>query len=361
MISLLVFFFVLSVLIIVHEFGHFITAKKMGVRVERFALGFGPKIFSYKRKDTEYAICAIPLGGYVKMAGDNLDEFKGNPDEYFSKPPGKRFWIIFCGPFLNYVLALLCFWFIFFSGYPTLIPTVGGLVDGLGAKEAGLIPGDKIIAAAGQKVVLWEELQDIIQAKKVSGTINIAFLRDNKEANLDVKIQEKSMEDVLGQKHSLGLIGIIPSGETQEVRHGFLKSFVLAVNKNFDLTMLTYNALFRMITGKLSIRESISGPFSIFDITTKAAKVGFTAVIHLIAVLSISLCIFNLLPVPVLDGGHIFLLGIEKIRGKSLNAKIDAALANIGFSLLIVLMTLVSLNDLVRLGYIDRILKLFGK
>src|SRR3989338_7818241 len=120
MFSFLIFLLILSVLIVVHELGHFIAARKFGVRVEKFSLGFGPQIFRKKNKDTEYSIAAIPLGGFVKLAGDNLEEFKGKPDEYFSKPPGKRFWIIFSGVLVNYISGFLLFSALFFVGYPTL-------------------------------------------------------------------------------------------------------------------------------------------------------------------------------------------------------------------------------------------------
>jgi len=128
----------------VHEFGHFIAARINGVRVESFSLGFGPQIFKKKKNDTEYRISLIPLGGYVKMAGDNQLECKGKSDEYFAKSVGKRFQIIFLGPLLNYVLGFLFFWCILFVGYPSLTNKVGGLIDGYGAKEAGLVVGIRL-------------------------------------------------------------------------------------------------------------------------------------------------------------------------------------------------------------------------
>jgi regulator of sigma E protease len=146
MIAFLVFIAILSVLIVVHELGHFIAARRVGVRVEKFSLGFGPQLFKKKNKDTEYLISAIPLGGFVKMAGDSLEEYKGKSDEYFYKSPGERFQIIFAGPFLNYVLGFLFFWFIFFTGYPMLTTKVGGLLDDFGAKKAGLQVGDRIVS-----------------------------------------------------------------------------------------------------------------------------------------------------------------------------------------------------------------------
>ncbi len=340
---------ILGLLIIVHEFGHFIAAKRLGVRVEQFSFGFGKRLLSKKKSGTEYSISLIPLGGYVKMAGDSREEFKNNPDEYLSKKPSQRAQIIFFGPLLNYVLGFLCFWLIFFVGYPALTTKVGGLIDGFGAKDAGIQVGDKIIAVDGKKVGFWEDLQMAIQAKKAATNVVLVVLRDNKEYAIDVKIKEKRLDDALGQRRNVGLIGITPKDEIVKVRHGLLKSFVLSINKTLDLTVMTYKALWRMITGKLSMRESITGPLGIFYITSKAASVGILALLHLVAVLSVSLCIFNLLPLPVLDGGHLVLLAIEKIRGRQLGIKAERVITQIGFTLIVSLAIFATYNDLLRI------------
>jgi len=332
----------------VHEFGHFFIAKRLKVKVERFALGFGPKLLSKQRGDTEYVLCAIPLGGYVKMAGDSLGESKGEPGEYLSKTPSQRAAIIFCGPLLNYILGLLCFWIVFFTGYPALSTKVGGLLDGFGAKESGVAVGDKIIAVDGQNVVFWEDFQRIIQAKKHTAMARLSIMRDGKETALDVRIKEKEVNDLLGQVRRVGLIGITPSDETIEVRHGFIKSFILSVDRTRDLTVITYSALWRLICGKLSVRESMTGPLGIYYITSKAAHSGISAVLHLIAALSVSLAIFNLLPLPVLDGSHLLLLVIEKIRGKGISLKTEQVITHIGMTMLIFLAVIVTYNDVLR-------------
>lgn len=358
MIAFLIFLFILGLLIIVHEFGHFITAKKMGVRVEKFSLGFGPKIIVKQKNDTQYCLSAIPLGGYVKMAGDNLEEYKGQSFEYFAQPPGRRFWIIFCGPLLNYILGFLCFWLIFFVGYPTLTTKVGGLLDGFGAKKAGIQVGDKITAVDGKRVEFWEDLQRIIQNKKEAATVNLSILRNNEPYSIEVNIREKKLDDALGQKRSVGLLGITPFDEVIKVRQGFFKSFFLSAHKVWDLTTLTYKALGRMLTGKLSMRESVTGPLGIFYITSEAANLGIITLLHLVAVLNVSLAIFNLLPFPVLDGGHILLLAIEKIRGKFLGLKAERILTQIGLSVIITLAVFVTYNDVARF-FGDKISKFF--
>jgi len=250
---------------------------------------------------------------------------------------------------LNYVLGFLCFWVIFLAGYPGLTTKVGGVLDGFGAKEAGLHEGDRVTSIDGKKVVFWDELQNIIQQKKTADKVLISVLRDNKIINLEVRIKEKQVNDPLGQKRSVGLLGIIPADEIIKVRHSLFKSFVLGIDKTMELTYLTYKGLWRMITGRISVRESVTGPLGIFYITSKATSMGVIAVLHLIAALSISLALFNLLPLPVLDGGHILFLGIEKIRGKALSIKTERIITKTGLTLIITLALLVTYNDILRL------------
>ena len=359
MISFLIFLFILSIIIIAHEFGHFIVAKKIGVRIEKFSLGFGPRLLEKKKNGTQYCISAIPLGGYVKLAGDNLEEYKGEPDEYFSKPPGKRFWIIFTGPLLNYILGFFCFWLVLFWGYPMLTTKVGGLLDGYGAKEAGIQLGDKITAVDGKKVEFWEDLQKMVQGKKAPAKVRLAFLRDNKEFAVEVQIKEKKLADKLGRKRTVGLLGISPAGEIVKVRHGILQSFFLGIKRTLGLTFITYRSLWSMITGELSVRDSVTGPLGIFFITSQVASMGAIALLHLIAVLSISLTIFNLLPLPVLDGGHILLLGIEKIRGRYLSLKTERIITQVGITVLVSLAIFITYNDILRVfgDKIQRFLK----
>ncbi len=360
MLAIIIFMLILSVLIIVHEFGHFIVAKKMKVRVEQFSLGFGPVLFKKKRKETEYSLSLFPLGGFVKMAGDNLDEFKGEPDEFLSQKPYRRFLIIFCGPLLNYLLGILFFAMIFFLGYPSLTTKVGGLMDGFGAQEAGIMAGDRIIAVDGKKVEYWEELQKIVYAKNSDDFVKVKLLRENQNLELSVRIKEKQLEGQVDSKKSFGLLGITPADEIVTVRYGLLKSFWKGFLKAKDVTLVTYKALGSMITGRISVKDSMTGPLGIFFITSKAASLGIIAVMQLMAVLSLSLAIFNLLPFPILDGGHIALLGLEKIRRKPLGLQAEHIINKIGVSFIIFLAVFVTYNDIAR-NFGDKIVKLFTK
>jgi regulator of sigma E protease len=358
--AILIFILILSLLIIAHEFGHFIAARLAGVRVEEFSLGFGAQLFAKKIGNTRYSLSLIPLGGYVKMAGDTLLECKGRRDEYFSKSPGKRFWIIFCGPLLNYILGFLLFWFILFMGYPTLTTKVGGLIEGYGAQAAGIQIADKIIAINGKPVAFWEDLQDQIQQNKTKSSIRLLLIRNDQKLEFNVAIKGKAVDDPLGEKKVLGIIGITPFDEVVQIRHGLAESAYLGLKKIMDLTIMTYKGIWRLVSGRMSMRDSMAGPLGIFDIASKAAKSGIIALMHLIAVLSVSLAVFNLLPLPILDGGHIFLLGLEKLRKKTLGIKTEQIVNNLGVSLMIMLALFVTYNDILRL-YGDKISKLIGK
>jgi regulator of sigma E protease len=359
MIAIIIFALVLSLLIIVHEFGHFIMAKKNKVRVEQFSLGFGPQIFKKKKGDTEYSVSLLPLGGFVKMSGDNPAEYKGKDDEYLSKSCWQRFQIIFFGPLLNYILGFLLFWFIFFAGYPTLTSKVGGLIDGYGAKEAGLQAGDRIISVGSVNVNSWDELQKEVQKNKASEKVELLVARNDTRIPFSVRIKEKSFDERPGVKRSLGIIGITPFDEVVKTRHGFIQAAWLGAKKTFELTLITYNGIWQLATGRMSMRESMTGPLGIFFITSSVASMGLIAVLHLVAVLSVSLAIFNLLPLPVLDGGHIFLLALEKIRRKALSVNADRIVNNIGFTMIISLAVFVTYNDILRV-YGDKLSKFFG-
>jgi regulator of sigma E protease len=362
MFTTVVFFVILGVLVIVHEFGHFIAAKNSGVRIERFFIGFGKKLFSVKKNGTEYGISALPLGGYVKLAGDNYDEYKGAPDEYLAQPVHKRFWIIFCGPLLNYALGFLSFWVIFFVGYPTITNKVGGVLDGYGAQAAGITVGDRITSIEGVTVKTWDDIQKTIYANRQKAELKIGILRKEKPETLTVGLKQSSQPDALGQKRSLGLIGIKPDMEETIIeRYGFFESAYYGFKKTIDMTVMTYRALWLMITRQLSIRESVTGPVGMFIITSEVTKLGMIALLHWIALLSVSLGLFNLLPFPALDGGHIALLFLEKIRGRGLSRRSDDVFNRIGFGFIILIAAAVFFNDVIRYELPGKLVQVLDK
>ncbi|MCM8766230.1 MAG: RIP metalloprotease RseP [Candidatus Omnitrophica bacterium] len=357
--TLFAFLFVLSILILIHEFGHFIIARKMGVKIERFSLGFGPVIFSLKKKETEYCLSLIPVGGYVKMAGENpQDELRGEIWEYRSQSVRNRFLIVLAGPLLNYLLGFFIFWGVFTTGYPTVTPRVGDLVKDYPAEKAGIEKGDLILKIDQKEVKTWEELTEIIHNTRKE-SLDLLLKRGEKIFLVTVFPRQDTFRDLLGREKKISLIGIKPSEEFIKVKYPFLKSGFLAGEKVFFLTRLTFLALTRIISGRLSLRESVSGPLGIFFITRWAAELGISTLLNLLAVLSVSLALFNILPVPVLDGGHFLFLLIEKMRGKPLTVKTQERIIRIGMTFLIILMLFVFYSDLLRFQVIDKIIKLW--
>jgi len=359
--SIIYFLIVLSVLVMIHEFGHFIVAKRIGVRVEKFSFGFGPKLFSIKKGDTEYLISAIPLGGYVKMAGDEPGEkLKGDKGEFLSRKIYERFNIIVAGPLLNYMLAFLIFSVIFMFGSPTLTTEVGSLLDDYPAAKSGILVGDKVTQVDGKDVKYWENMTVLIH-NHVEGPIKLKIERKDKVMEFEIQPVVREMKDILGKTSKIALLGIAPSQKIENVRYGFFQSFGMGFRKLMDLTSITYRALWSIITGRISVKESMTGPIGIFIITGKAAQMGFIYLVHLMGLLSASLAIFNLLPLPVLDGGHILFLLIEKIRGKALSMKSQEIIANIGVTFLILLTLFIFYSDIIKFGVFKNIMKFFHK
>lgn len=361
LLSLIYFLAVLSVLILVHEFGHFIVAKRLGVKVERFSFGFGPKLFSVKRGDTDYTVSAIFLGGYVKMAGDEPGEKRTNKKwEFLSRSVRDRFMIIFAGPLLNYILAFVVFSLIFMFGSPTLTTQVGGFVKGYPAEASGLMIGDNVIAIDGKSVNFWEDMTELIH-KHGEGKMTITFQRDGKVFDKDILPKTRAMKDIFGKETTISLIGITPSQKIEKVRYALPQAVYMGCKKLISLTAITYKALWSVITGRLSVKESMTGPIGIFVITGEAAKMGFIYLLHLVAILSASLAIFNLLPFPVLDGGHIIFLAIERLRGKPLSVKTQEFITNLGVSFLILLTVFIFYNDIMKFGIADKVMRLFKR
>ncbi len=358
--SLLIFLIVLSVLIVVHEAGHFIMARSLGVQVERFALGFGPTLFARRIKGTEFALCAIPLGGYVKMAGDERNSCKGEQGEFYSQSPGHRSLIVLMGPAVNYVLAYLCLCVVFMIGYPTVPAKIGTIMDGYPAKTAGLKVGDQILSIDSQSIQSWEDVQKFV-AKSKAPALQFIVLRSGQQIEKTIVPTVEKLENIFGQKEDIRLVGIRPPEEVILLTFPFAQSIQKAWERLWDITTTTYKALYRMATGAMSAKDSMTGPIGIFFIIQKAAEMGFSYLLYVVGVISASLAIFNLLPLPVLDGGHLFLSGLEKLRGKPLSQKTDETIARVGLSLIICLAVFVFYSDFARYGWIDKIVGFWQK
>lgn len=352
--SLLIFIIVLSILVIVHEWGHFITAKAMGIGVEKFSVGFGPKLFSRMRHGTEFMICLIPLGGYVKLAGDERSACRGTPEEFFSHPPGHRAAVIAMGPLINFVFAYLCFYFIFMTGFPMLAPQIGKIMEGYPAAVAGLREGDRIIRIDSQPVGSWEDIQEYVMNSQ-GASLRVTLLRNGEELAKTVVPQERPVKNIFGQEERIRLIGIQPQAEIILVTFGAGESLGKAWDQLTGVVTLTFRALYHVVTGAMSAQEAFAGPIRIFDVIREAAEMGLSSLIYIVAVISTSLAIFNLFPVPVLDGGHLLLLAVEKIRRRPLSIRVEEGLTKFGFSLLMCLMVFVLYNDLLQVGWMEHL------
>ncbi|MCM8823830.1 MAG: RIP metalloprotease RseP [Candidatus Omnitrophica bacterium] len=347
LIDIIIFILVLSGLIIVHEFGHFITARLNHIRVDEFAIGFGKPIFRKKFKETFFLICMIPLGGYVKLAGDDRYRFKGGNDEFLSKPAGIRARVVIAGPLFNYLFSFIIFWFIFIIGMPYLDNVIGGVMDNSPAQRIGLKAGDRVLEVNGRKVNTWTDIQGFIRKSK--DDIELIILRGDERLNFKIKPEYKEIKDIFGREKSLPIIGIKSSMEIKEVKENFFVAFIKAFNRTVELTIFIFQGLYYTIVGVIPFKESLAGPITIFKLTSSTAKEGVVALLHLVGVIGISLSIVNLFPIPVLDGGYLPLLFLEKIRKKPLSEKAEYILTRLGMVLIGVLVILAFYSDILRI------------
>ena len=346
---------VLGVLVAVHELGHFLVARASGVRILRFSIGFGPRLLRWQRDHTEYVLSLIPLGGYVKMAGEQHAERAHQPWEFLSKPPGTRARIVLAGPAVNYVLALVSLWVLFVVGSPELLPVVGKVYDDTPAKAAGLAIGDRIVTVEGRAVNTWEEMTASIH-RSSNQPLAFGLERRGERLALTITPQAKSLTDPFGRKQTVGLVGIGPSGDYATYRVGPVAAVGRAVALHNEWISQTFIGLWSMATGRISVRESVTGPIGILVLTSEAARHGVAPVIYLMSLLSLSLAIFNVLPIPILDGGHLFFLATEKLRGKAVSLNIQERAAQVSMVILVTLVLFICMNDLERFGIIGKVM-----
>lgn len=344
------FVFVLGVLVLIHELGHFLVAKKAGIYVEKFSIGFPPYVFKKKWGETEYCIGAIPLGGFVKMAGENPEEeCTGAENEFMSKSVGARAAVLFAGPFSNYVLAVLIFIGIFyFKGTPVFEDNkiVVGVVDETKpAFAAGLQTDDVIIGINGKPVQNFDSLRFQIY-KIVNSELSLQWVHQNDTItkNITTTIAEVPNKD--GGVDTLGIIGFAGKPSSYEYL-----GFIDAVSAGFDtanyFVVLTFNTVKSLITAEVSVKE-LGGPVFIAKQSGNIAKEGIVPLLLFMALLSVNLGVLNILPIPVLDGGHLVFLAIEKIKGSPVSVKGRMYAQQIGVFLLLGLILVVTFNDIVR-------------
>ena len=352
---------VLSVLIVVHEWGHFYVAKRLGIRVERFSVGFGPKLFGLQRGETEYQLSLFPVGGYVKLAGETPEEgLRGEKWEYLSRSVRDRFAVVFAGPFLNYLLAFIVFTAVFVIGNPQLTSKIGEVKKGYPAEGAGLLEGDRVVSIDGKRILFWEEVIETIHQTSEEKTLHLVVERQGKEIVFNIRPKKVEEKDLLGEKKRFALIGISHSEEVVLMKYPLPQALGMAAKQQVHITYVTLKALVRMITGRLPLRESLTGPIGIFMITDQAARLGIAYLLQIVALLSTSLAIFNVLPIPALDGGHLFFLVIERLNGKPVSERVQEISRQVGMAFLIMLMLVVFYNDFSRFKVLEKLSGWFG-
>jgi regulator of sigma E protease len=435
--TLLSFIFVLGVLIFVHELGHFLMARRIGVRVLTFSLGFGPKLLSFKRGDTEYCVSVIPLGGYVKMAGENPEESRtGAADEFLSKTKWQRFQVLVMGPVMNLALALVVMTLVLYQGASVAAVedqpvVVGSLVEGYPAAQAGIREGDRIISIGGDEVRIWKDLQMVV-ATKANRSVPVLLVRDGKPMTVEVTPKAVS-------KYEIGDIGVLPVLHPQmatvnpgepaaeaglqpgdvvlaaggvrdvpykqllemikahdgkplplEIKRGeevlqisvtprkkgdyarigaqiyelerrtinptFLGAIKLSAEQNWEWASMIVKTLGGLFVGATPVKQ-LMGPIGIADVTGTAARApGWIPLFSLMAMISLNLGLLNLMPVPVLDGGHIAILALEGLSRRDFSMKVKEKMLLAGFVILVTLMVTVIYNDLTRVEWIEKLM-----
>ena len=432
MTTLVSFAFVLGVLVFVHELGHFLAAKRLGIRVLKFQLGFNPTIFSFRRGDTEYGIGALPLGGYVKMAGENPEEERaGAPDEFLSKSKWQRFQVLVMGPVMNLLLAVFLTALVLYQGatvpvYQDQPPVVGVVAADSPAARADIRPGDRITAVAGHAVDSWEQLYIAIGSRpnqevpvtllrsglEVTRTLtpvplggdrsrfeigdigvlpnvhphidsvnpgqaadraglkagDIVLAIDGKPITFSYQLREaisthpgqaiamtirRGGADVAVQatperQGSGGLLGIAIGDEVRTFKPGAVEALNLSVHKNVEFAGLIFQTVWGLITRQTSPKQ-LMGPVAIAQLSGESAALGWIALFSLMASISLNLGLLNLLPIPILDGGHIFIMALEGIARRDFSVRVKEKLLLAGFVVLMMLMVTVVYNDLARI------------
>jgi regulator of sigma E protease len=359
------FLFVLTIVVFFHELGHFLVARWNGVKVLTFSLGFGPELAGFNdRHGTRWKISAIPLGGYVKFFGDEseastpssaalegmtADERKGS---FHHKRVGQRAAIVAAGPIANFILAIVIFTCLFtFFGKPSTTAKVDSIQAGSAAEKAGFLSGDIIKAIDGKVIGSFSDMQRIVGTKAGE---QLAFSVKRGEATVELKgtPELREVKDSFGNVHRLGVLGITRAtavGEATTERVNPATAFVLGVKETWFVVDRTIAYIGGVFTGR-EAADQIGGPMRIAQISGQVATIGLTALIHLAAVLSISIGLLNLFPVPLLDGGHLLFYVVEAVRGRPLSERAQEMGFRIGLGLVLMLMVFATYNDILHLA-----------
>lgn len=343
--------FAFGLMIIVHELGHFIVAKKLKIYVEKFSVGFGSKIFGFKKGETQYSVSWIPLGGYVKLKGMNYDEpLAGTPDEFLSRKPFEKIALAAAGPLLNYISAIVIVFAISLFGIPHMVPKAGKIIKDMPAYNAGIKEGDIMLAVDGKDISSWEEMVGIVQKNPDKDLVfRIKRIKEKKETVLNIKVRpNKAMEkNMFGEVERVGKIGVYHNGEFIYEKGNILKSVNYSISYTWFITEATIKGIIKIVSGR--IEPDVAGPIGIIGFAGKAAQAGIVPLFGFIVIVSIGLALFNLFPMPPLDGGLILIFLIEAVQGKPISKTMMKFLEYLGFTLIILLFLFATSQDIRRL------------
>lgn len=336
-------------LIFVHELGHFIFAKLFRVGVEKFSLGFGPKLVGKKIGETEYQISSFPLGGYVKMVGESA-EGEISPDDkarsFAEKPPLQRIVIVAAGPVFNLLFAYLIFITVFMVGVPAATTRIGEVIEGKPAARAGIKGGDLITSVNGEPVTRWDDFAKTIAESK-GAPVAIEVMRGAAPFSFTVVPESRTAKNLFGESVTSPVIGVVAAGETVIDRFGPVEAFVKGSAQTWNVIKLTLLSIVKLVERAIPL-DTIGGPIMIAKMAGQQAAAGGVSFLAFMALLSINLGILNLLPVPILDGGHLVFYLWELIFRKPVSMRTREIAQQIGLALLIALMVLAFYNDIAR-------------
>jgi regulator of sigma E protease len=343
---------VLGGLIFFHELGHFLVARALGIGVKVFSLGFGPKLAGFSRGKTRYQLSLVPLGGYVQLAGESpeqpLPEEFAERESFTLRPSWQRMLVVAAGPIFNLVLA----WFIYSGlflvhGQMELLPVVGQVNESTPAERAGIRSGDRVLEVDGNKIEFWQDMAGSIR-ESGGRTLLFKVVRDREVLDLKIQPEMRVQKNIFGEDVEIPLIGVTASGETIAIPlHGGSAAWAGLV-RSWDVISLTAQGIMKLV-GRVIPFENVGGPILIAQLISKQTEQGLSSVLALAAIISINLGLLNLLPIPVLDGGHIIFYALETIFRRPVNRRVQEITTKVGLILLITLFALVLYNDLQRL------------
>jgi regulator of sigma E protease len=344
---------VLGILIFFHELGHYLVARYFNVGIEKFSLGFGPRLVGKTIGITDYRISAIPLGGYVKMVGEEPDadiDPEDIPISFTHKPVSKRICIVAAGPIFNVLLAVIIFFFIFqFSGLTILKPSVGEVLEDSPAYRGGLKKDDLIVAIDGVEVPTWEDMAKIITESK-GKTLAISVRHEDAVRVVKVKPEIKIFKNIFDEDIERYVIGIAASGDMFKKDLNPFQALSESITQTYTITVLTIKGVIKLLQGAIS-PKTLSGPIMIAQMAGEQAREGATHLLFFIALISINLAILNFLPIPVLDGGHLLFFFIEAVSGRPVSIRIREIAQQAGIFVLLLLMIYVFYNDIAKVFF----------